>query len=548
MTHRWLTSLALAALSLIGGWLVMIGPPGNRLPTIEATGSATVDGVVVDVSGPIEGATVRVRATDNFAYTASDGRFTLGSLVEGQKVEVAAWAEGYYVAAAYVTPTISGITLTLRRYHTADHPEYAWTSPISGTSPGACGNCHPMIVSQWITNGHGSATFNPRFYSLYNGTDLTGMVSIGPGYLDDFPGTAGNCANCHAPGAGVDGYLNTNMNSVRSMVTATIHCDYCHKVGGVYLSPATGSVYPNAPGVRSQRMLRPPPGDNIFFGPYDDIKDPDTRLPLISESAYCAPCHQFSMWGTPIYESYNEWLNSPYAGAGITCQKCHMPPNGDTTFALPEVGGLEHPPEKIPSHLDRGATDVDLLRNSVTMTVSARQIVDRIEVTVGITNTNVGHHVPTDHPGRHMILTIRATDEQGRELIQLAGESVPAWGGAQAGLPGKAYAKILQDVFTGEAPVVSYWKQTRIVSDNRIAALASDISTYSLASSSVGGAITITAELRFRRAFQEVMDDKGWGAPDIFMEQVQVSLAAGALWNVYLPIVRADSIAQTPIH
>jgi len=48
--------------------------------------------------------------------------------------------------------------------------------------------------------------------------------------------------------------------------------------------------------------------------------------------------------------------------------------------------------------------------------------------------------------------------------------------------------------------------------------------------------------------FQEVMDDKGWGAPDIFMEQVQVSLATGALWNVYLPIVRADSIAQTPIH
>ncbi len=63
-----------------------------------------------------------------------------------------------------------------------------------------------MIVAQWITNGHGSATFNPRFYSLYNGTDVNGTLKIGPSYLDDFPGTAGNCANCHAPGAGVDGY------------------------------------------------------------------------------------------------------------------------------------------------------------------------------------------------------------------------------------------------------------------------------------------------------------------------------------------------------
>lgn len=535
--------LGVFGLGLVIGWLW-----DGHATTARADSTGSVTGSVVDAEGPVGGARVRVRATDNFTSTTTDGGFTLGSLIEGQKIEVAAWADGYYITSTHVTPTVRGVTLTLRRYHMVDHPEYVWTSPISGTSPGACGNCHPMIVSQWITNGHGGAVFNPRFYSLYNGTDLTGAVSIGPGYLNDFPGTAGNCANCHAPGAGVDGYLNTNMNSVRSMVTATIHCDYCHKVGGVYLNPATQSVYPNAPGVRSQRMLRPPPGDNIFFGPYDDIKDPDTRLPLISESAYCAPCHQFSMWGTPVYESYNEWLASAYAEAGITCQKCHMPPTGDVYFALPEVGGLPHPPERIPSHLQRGALDVALLQDTVAMNVSTQQVADRILVTVTITNTGAGHHVPTDHPGRHMILTVRATDSQGYDLDQLAGESVPAWGGAQAGLPGKAYAKVLQDIVTGEAPVVSYWKQTRILNDNRIAALASDTSTYILASPSAGGAITITAELRFRRAFQEVMDVKGWGAPDILMEEAHVSLATGAVWNVYLPIVRVDSIAQTPTH
>lgn len=532
MLPRWLSSLLLAVLSLIGLWFILIGP----IP-IEAAGTAMVDGIVVDATGPIEGAAVRVRATDNVTTTSADGRFMLGSLVEGQKIEVAAWAAGYYVANAYITPTVTGITLTLRHYHTTDHPEYTWPSPISGTSAVACGNCHPMIVSQWITNGHGGATFNPRFYSLYNGTDLTGTTSIGPGYLNDFPSTAGNCANCHAPGAGVDGYLNTNMNSVRGLITATIHCDYCHKIGGVYLNPATGSVYPNAPGVRSQQLLRPPLGDNIFFGPYDDIKDPDTRLPLISESVYCAPCHQFSMWGTPIYESFNEWLNSPYAAAGITCQKCHMPPNGDTYFASPGAGGLEHPPEKIPSHLDRGALDVDLLQNSVTMTAFAQPIVDRIEVTVSITNTNVGHHVPTDHPGRQMILTIHATDAQGHDLIQQAGDSVPTWGGAQAGLPGKAYAKVLQDVATGEAPVVSYWKQTRILSDTRLAARQNDTSAYAFAAPAGGGPITITAELRFRRSFHSVMEAKGWNMPDIMMEETQIAVMAAPARRVYLPLI-----------
>ena len=72
------------------------------------------------------------------------------------------------------------------------------------------------------------------------------------------------------------------------------------------------------PGTLSQRVLRPPEGDNIFFGPYDDVHDPDTFLPLISESRFCAPCHQFSFWGTPIYASFDEWAETSYAAAGTT--------------------------------------------------------------------------------------------------------------------------------------------------------------------------------------------------------------------------------------
>jgi hypothetical protein len=394
-----------------------------------------------------------------------------------------------------------------------------------------------MIVSQWITNAHGGAVSNPRFYSLYNGTDVSGTLQVSPGYLDDFPGTAGACANCHAPGAGIDGYLTTNMNAVRDEITAGVHCDYCHKVGGVYLDPATQSVYANTPGAQSQRMLRPPPGDNIFFGPYDDVHDPDTYLPAISQSGFCAPCHQFSFWGTPIYESYNEWLASPYAQAEVTCQDCHMPPTGDTFFALPEVGGLEHPPERIPSHLQRGASDVALLQDTVSMSVDARRTLDALRVTVAITNTGAGHHVPTDFPGRHMILTLTAVDERGQELPLVQGPTVPAWGGAQAGLPGKAFAKLLRDVASGDLPVISYWKQTLVAGDNRIPALQCDTSSYLFATPRTAGTLTVTAELRFRRAFQQTMDARGWETPDILMEERTITVQPQTWRHLYLPLL-----------
>jgi hypothetical protein len=498
--------------------------------------ASVISGTVEDSGGPISGASVRIRATQNQTFSGTDGAFSLGGLNPGEQVEVTAWADGYYVTSLQVMPPVSGITLTLRPYHTFDHPDYQWISPVAGTSDKACGNCHPMIMPQWETNAHGQAVANPRFFSMYNGTDLGGITQIEPGYLQDFPGTAGNCANCHAPGSAVDGYLTTDMNVVRQQLSAGIHCDYCHKVGGVYLDPASGSVHPNTPGVSSQRVLRPPAGDNIFFGPFDDIPDPDTYLPLISQSQFCAPCHQFSFWGTPIYESFNEWLASSYAADGITCQNCHMPPNGDALFALPEVGGLPHPPDSIPSHLQVGAENDELLQNSVELTTEINQDGGNIEVSVQITNTGAGHHVPTDHPGRHLILSISLLDKHDNPLVQISGPQVPGWGGEQAGQPGKIIAKVLQDTASGDYPVVSYWKQTRIITDNRLPAGMSDLSRYNFIAPAGGEEIRLYVELRFRRLFQDTMSAKGWGNPDVIMEQSSKSIVVDPWWQYFLPL------------
>jgi hypothetical protein len=214
-----------------------------------------------------------------------------------------------------------------------------------------------------------------------------------------------------------------------------------------------------------------------------------------------------------------------------------MAPTGVDYFVFPEKGGLIRDPSLIASHLQPGAADEELLQNTVTMTLNARQAMSWIQVTVAITNTGAGHHVPTDFPGRHMILTIFATDGYGQDLAQHSGPAAPDWGGPQAGLPGKAFAKVLRDVETGEWPVVSYWKQALIVSDNRIPAMAGDTSVYTFTAPNEGVPVTITAELRFRRVFQAVMDGRGWDSPDIVMEQAQTTLAVQPWLDVFLPLV-----------
>jgi hypothetical protein len=136
-----------------------------------------------------------------------------------------------------------------------------------------------------------------------------------------------------------------------------------------------------------------------------------------------------------------------------------------------------------------------------------------------------------------MILVVTATDGQGQALPLLSGPIVPDWGGAQAGLPGKAFAKVLRDVKTGESPVVSYWKQTLIVSDNRIPALGRDTSVYTFSVPSGGEEVNVTAMLLFRRAFTFLVEAKGWEMEDIIMETDAVTLSLRPPYKIYLPVL-----------
>jgi hypothetical protein len=537
MKHRcqrlWLV-VAVAALVLTVTALALVAAAAVA-PT------ATIQGRVVDANGPVAGATVRIQATTNQTLSALDGTFTLGGLADGVTVTVSAWKQLYYCAKAEgVSPPASGITLTLRLYQTNDNPAYPWIPPSGDNS---CASCKPVVTQIWLDNDlHARSGTNPRFFSLYNGTDVSGTAAISPGFKLDFPGTAGNCATCHAPGAAVDAPFTTDMNLLTGVDRQFgIHCDFCHKVAGVYLNPATGLPYPNAPGVLSMDVRRPFPASEryqLFFGTFDDDNVPqeDTYLPAIARSQWCAPCHQFSFWGTPIYQSFAEWLASPYPQLGVECQTCHMPPDGVTTNVAPGTGGVDRDPMTIHAHTMPGAASQALLQNTVAMTLTARQLAGSVQVSVTLVNVGAGHDVPTDHPGRHMILSVQASGPQGQPLAQSSGSTVPVWGGAQAGHPGKAFAKVLRDAASGAAPVVSYWKQTSIVSDNRLPASGRDTSLYTFTAPASGGVVMVRAELRFRRLFQQEQEARGWDMPDVVMEEAEVMVPVDPTWHTYLPL------------
>lgn len=521
-----------------------IGLASALLVASATSPTASVSGMVVDEVGmPVAGATVRIQATDNSTLSASNGHFTLAGLTEGVTVTVSAWKGGYYCAKVEgVVPPTNNITLTLRLYQTNDNPQYEWIAPAGANS---CYSCKPGVAQIWLDNdAHGKSGINPRFLSLYNGTDISGTITIAPGYKLDFPGTAGNCATCHAPGAAVDAPFTTDMDLLSGVDRDFgVHCDFCHKVADIYLNPATGLPYANAPGVLSMDVRRPFPDSEryqLFFGTFDDdnVPEEDTYLPLIEKSQWCAPCHQFSYWGTPIYQSFKEWLESPYPAMGVECQTCHMPPDGKMTNVAPGFGGVERDSFTIHAHVMPGASSVELLQDTVTLTLEVEQIGNRIQVNAKIFNYGAGHHVPTDHPGRHMILLVAATNERGQELPLLSGPIVPAWGEAQAGLPGKLYAKVLRNAVSGEYPVVSYWKPSFIVSDNRIPALEGDQSQYIFVAPAVGEQVTVTAQVGFRRLFSAEAERRGWNIPDILMEESSLEVVVLPWTTVYIPLIQ----------
>jgi nitrate/TMAO reductase-like tetraheme cytochrome c subunit len=556
MKRYWLLLLTGLALMLTGFLL-------SSSSTAVGQSSGTASGTVVDETGnPVPDAVVRIQDTAYMTQTDADGAFVLELPGDGP-YDLTAWASGYYcVGPVEASAGQTGVQLVLIAHSAEDNPAYEWLPsqyhPGQGENQG-CSQCHShegtdiaftLPVDEWRLDAHSQAAVNPRFLTMYAGTDVNGNQSpatrygtsrdygrfplrpdltqpyYGPGYKLDFPATAGNCAACHTPVAAVNAPYSTDPTQVSGVGAEGIACDFCHKVWNVYLSPSTGLPYANMPGVLSLEFRRPPGEHQFFAGPYDDVAPgEDTYSPLQTQSTFCAACHFGTFWDTTVYNSFGEWLDSPYSDpeAGKTCQDCHMPPLGATRIANTEQA-QDRDPATIFSHRMPGAADENLLQNTAELTLTAEQVSGQVIVSVDVTNTQAGHHIPTDSPLRQVFVVVTATDAQGNALALLDGPTLPDWAGDLQGAPGVYFAKILQEIWTEVTPTAAYWNPTRILEDTRLPALATNTSSYTFAVPAGAGTVTVEARLIFRRAFYDLMQQKGWDVPDILMEQARVDV------------------------
>jgi hypothetical protein len=466
-----------------------------------------VPGQVRDDHGPVAGVCVRFKGTNHRATTDADGRFDLN----GSGTRVTASKPGFFINGVPVADGL--ITLRLRPLPTTDNSDYVWVNPNpSKDRPQNCGNCHGEIFREWAGSAHGGAGRNRRFVNLYDGTDWQGRPNAGWNLLKEHPDGASVCAACHAPTVPFDHGGFEDFRKLDGVHARGVHCDYCHKISEVS-TDKLGLEH----GRFAHKLLRPAKGQ-LFFGPLDDVdRDEDSHAPFYSESRYCASCHEGTVFGVKVYTTYSEWLESPARKQGKHCQSCHMTPTGKMDNIAPGNGGIKREPATLASHAMSGG-DKTMLERCLRLTVKLRHKKDELVADVATLATDVGHRVPTGFIDRNLLLVIEALSAKGERLSPNKGPTLPDCAGRLAKLPGKFFAKQIEDP-VGQKPI-PFWRPSRDFADSRLRPDQPDNTEWHFADQAAN---KVRVRLIYRRFFEAVAQTKGW--PDNEIVVVDETLA-----------------------
>ncbi len=479
---------------------------------LAAPGEA-LRGTVVDENGaPVAGARVRLRAADAFVVTGTDGRFVLADPASTPGREITAARPGHVIGGATLKDGVFDYRIQLAPIPAGDDATYPWVTAVPeddraprtdfGREP--CGACHRRILAEWQESAHARAATNPRFLAFFDGGS---SIAFNRGNAV----ASESCGNCHTPMAG------ENPRAATGVGAEGIGCDFCHKV--VDARPGDHG----RAGIRAVDLRRPPFGRQAIFGPFDDVpRGRDVFAPVFTESRYCAACHQQRIGNVPVYSEFEEWQQSRYAAAGVSCQSCHMRRDGSaTTMSDLGPGRIERAASTLSSHRFHDARSLRLIADAVKTSIVADRRGGFLDVTFTVANSGAGHHLPTGSPMRHMILVVEA-EADGRSLDLTEGPILPDWTGPGfAGRPGYAYAKRLLDATGMPAPP---WRATAMESDTRIPADGEDRTTYRFRADGAGS-IRITARLAIRRTFAAWADAAGVETGEIEVARHALTLA-----------------------
>jgi hypothetical protein len=494
MPMRWRGGAA--ALALLAGlllWWTLTNRPDEP----------DVAGRVLDGGRPVEGAAVRLQGTGLVSVTDRRGFFRL-PFRPGARLTAS--APGRLIAGAPFDAPF--LTLRLRPLPEADHEEYQWVDPAPDPErPQNCANCHAALYREWSASGHARSASGRHFRGLYEGADWDGRGGVGWGLLAQHPDGAGVCSSCHAPAVRDDDPGALDLRRLSGTALQGVHCDYCHKVQQV-----GDGVLGLSHGRFNLRLLRPGPGEQLFFGPLDDVdRGEDSFSPLYRDSRYCASCHEGVVFGVPVYTTYSEWLDSPARRQGLQCQNCHMAPTGRLTNFAPGRGGLERDPATLANHrFFDGGRDA-MLRRCLSCDAELRRGPGGVEAEVRLRVEGAGHRVPTGYIDRQLILVAEAVDAGGRELAAEEGPTLPAAVGKPlAGRQGRLFARVLRDE-SGHSPAPFWRTDGAEPTDTRLTPGATERVRWRFPT----GMSRLRLRVLYRRFWDEVARSKGWPDRDL---------------------------------
>ncbi|MFO8087451.1 multiheme c-type cytochrome [Thioalkalivibrio sp.] len=221
---------------------------------------------------------------------------------------------------------------------------------------GACGLCHVSQYEDWRTSRH-SQTMNPGIrwqFHVFSQAE------------------SNKCMDCHAPLAEQKALVAQELEWANTPTAAPPD----------YVPPGMHRQGLTCAACHVRRHER--------FGPEhrQGLSGTEEGLPhggfhprrAFSDSQFCAACHQFPDDGPRLngklrQDTYNEWLRSPFAEQGVTCQDCHMPNR---------------------RHLWRGIADPDALRGALAIQLHGESgDGEGMAVKLSIANVGAGHHFPS---------------------------------------------------------------------------------------------------------------------------------------------------------
>jgi hypothetical protein len=309
------------------------------------------------------------------------------------------------------------------------------------------------------------------------------------------------CAACHAPAP-------TPAQTPGATGLQGVHCDYCHKITG--LGDGTLGL---SHGRFNLRLQRPGPGEQLFFGPLDDVdRGEDAYSAFYRDSRYCASCHEGIVFGTHVYSTYSEWLDSPARREGRQCQDCHMAPTGRLHNLAPGHGGIERDPATLGNHRFFQGSLGEMLHRCVRVEAALARDGNGVRCRVSVRVEGAGHRVPTGYIDRQLLLVAEGFDTAGRALAPLrVGSRLPEEAGRElAGKPGRLYAKVLRDE-AGHRPAPFWGHDGAEPSDTRL--IPGQVDRLEL--EYPAGLARLRVRVLYRRFWDEVVRSKGWQDRDL---------------------------------